>query len=438
MRWCWIATCAVIEINPAGQRVFGEAARWAVGEPLEGLLPGVALPCGPNHAPSGYIPIGEQVFLTNSSPIQDVQGDAYGWLVLFYDSTEQIHLHEALTSSEARYRSLAEAANDAIVIIQDGKLVYANQRCVEIGGFSQEELIGKDFIDFLRPEDHEQIMHAYLRRLSGSPSGSLVESALLTKNGSWRNMEYNTGLIEHQGRPAVVAYLRDITSRKEIEQKLRDSEELYRSIVTVSPDDISITDLDGRIELVSPAGLRMFGYAPEEALQGKSLAEFVAPADRERFMQDVARLVQGTETGILEYHGLRKDGTLFEFETNGGVLRDGDGKPKSLVFVVRDITERRRIEASERQRIQELEVLRATLQDISAELELPRLLKAIVERMVGLMNVRDSELAMYHEDTQATGDRGQLPQGARLHRNHHADGGGLHGHGGSNAPIDGH
>lgn len=390
----------VIEINPAGQRVFGEAARWAVGEPLEGLLPGVALPGGPNHAPSGYIPIGEQVFLTNSSPIHDVQGDAYGWLVLFYDSTEQIHLHEALTSSEARYRSLAEAANDAIVIIQDGKLVYANRRCLEIGGYSQEELIGQDFVRFLRPEDHEQIMRAYLRRLSGSPSGGLVESALLTKDGSWRHLEYNTGMIEHQGRPAVVAYLRDITSRREIEQKLRDSEELYRSIVTVSPDDISITDLNGRIELVSPAGLRMFGYAPEEALQGKSLAEFVAPADRERFMQDVARLVQGTETGILEYHGLRKDGALFEFETNGGVLRDGAGKPKSLVFVVRDITERRRIEASERQRIQELEVLRATLQDISAELELPRLLKAIVERMVGLMNVRDSELAMYHEDTQ--------------------------------------
>jgi len=390
----------IIEINPAGQRVFGEAARWAVGEQLEQLLPGVVLPCGPNHDSSGYIPIGERVFLTNSSPIQDVQGHPYGWLVLFYDTTEQIQLHEALTSSEARYRSLAEAANDAIVIIQDGKLVYANRRCMELGGFSQEELIGQDFTRFLRPEDHDQIMHAYLRRLSGSTSGSLVESALLTKDGSWRNLEYNTGLIEYQGRPAVVAYLRDITSRKEIEQKLRDSEELYRSIITVSPDDISITDLEGRILLVSPAGLRMFGYAPEDALLGKSLAEFVAPADRERFIQDVVRLAQGTGAGILEYHGLRKNGTLFEFEANSDVLLDGVGKPKSLVFVVRDITERKRIEAGERQRIQELEVLRATLQDISAELELPRLLRAIVERMVGLMHVRDSELAMFHEDTQ--------------------------------------
>lgn len=388
----------IIEINPAGQRVFGEAARWVIGEPLERLLPGVTLPCVPNHDPSGYIPIGERVFLTNCSPIQDIQGNAYGWLVLFYDTTEQIQLHEALTSSEARYRGLAEAANDGIVIIQDGKLVYANRRCFEIGGYSQEELIGQDFLRFLRPDDHEQIMRAYLRRLSGSTTGGLVESALLTKDGSWRNLEYNTGLIEYQGRPAVVAYLRDITSRKEIEQQLRDSEELYRSIVTVSPDDISITDLDGRIQLVSPAGLRMFGYAAGDALEGKSLAEFVVPEDRARFIRDVALLAQGPELGILEYHGLRKDGTLFEFEINGGVLRDGAGKPKSLVFVVRDITERRRIEASERQRVQELEVLRATLQDISAELELPRLLKAIVERMVGLMNVRDSELAMYHED----------------------------------------
>ena len=71
---------------------------------------------------------------------------------------------------------------------------------------------------------------------------------------------------------------------------MRASEALYRSIMSASPDDIGIADLEGRVRMVSPAGVTMFGYGCEEELVGRALVEFLAPEDRERARADIARL----------------------------------------------------------------------------------------------------------------------------------------------------
>jgi len=88
---------------------------------------------------------------------------------------------------------------------------------------------------------------------------------------------------------------------------------------------------------------------PTLAASDRPVLEFVVPGERERAQAHFARMVRGDGPGPGEYHGLRRDGGVFEVEANGEAIRDAQGRPASVVLVVRDITERRRLEQERRQ-----------------------------------------------------------------------------------------
>jgi PAS domain S-box-containing protein len=136
----------------------------------------------------------------------------------------------------------------------------------------------------------------------------------------------------------------DITALKRAGEALRKSETMYRSILTASPDDITITDLEGTILMISPKGLVMFGYQREEDLLGRSVFEFIVPEDRNRASVDKLRMLQGTFTGPGEYRAFRADGSVIVIEGNGDTIIGTDGLPESMIFAIRDITERKQAE----------------------------------------------------------------------------------------------
>ena len=133
-------------------------------------------------------------------------------------------------------------------------------------------------------------------------------------------------------------------SLDEVNRKLRQSEERYHSILNASPDSIANTDMEGRITMVSPTTLTMLGCQREKEVLGRLFSDFIDPADRERATSNVALMAQGTMTGLGEYHGLRTDGSVIDLEVNGGFVRDADGQSTQLVFIIRDISERKRSE----------------------------------------------------------------------------------------------
>ena len=130
--------------------------------------------------------------------------------------------------------------------------------------------------------------------------------------------------------------------------ELLKSEERYRSILHASPDDITITDMVGRILMVSPAGVSMFGYDQEEIGWGRLVTEFIAPEDRECASANVILKIQGVLSGPNQYRGLRRDGSTFDIEVNSDLIRGPDGQPTGIVYIVRDITERKRAEEENR------------------------------------------------------------------------------------------
>lgn len=176
----------------------------------------------------------------------------------------------------------------------------------------------------------------------------------------------------------------DITLR---EEALRESEERYRSILNASPDNITITDVDGRIIMVSPAALTMFGYDREEKGLGRLVTEFTVPEDRLRASSNIARKLQGAITGPAEYRGLRMDGSSFDMEVNSDFIRAADGHPTGIVFVIRDISERKLAEETLRSNRKQLTDIIDFLPDATLALDKERrviIWNKAVEAMTGI------------------------------------------------------
>ena len=207
------------------------------------------------------------------------------------DATERRRIQDALISSEVMFREFVEKASDGIAIVQDSKLKYANQRLAEMLGYASEEMVGKNFADFICPDELPKVTNYHRTRITGGYPPSVYETVARRKDGSRLEIEINAGMFIYEGRPASSVIARDITERKETDKSLRESEERYRTIFENTGTATIIIEEDKTISLVNEEFVRLSGYAREE-IEGKlKTTDFVAE-------EDIGK--------ILEYHELRR------------------------------------------------------------------------------------------------------------------------------------
>jgi len=127
----------------------------------------------------------------------------------------------------------------------------------------------------------------------------------------------------------------------ELTQELSESEKLHRSVLNASPEDITITDLEGRILLVSPVALTMFNFKENDDLIGKLFSDFVIPEERNRFNSS---LNERKSFQLAEFQLVKSDGTIFNAQINSELIKDSEGNPFQKVFVIRDITNQKQAE----------------------------------------------------------------------------------------------
>jgi two-component system cell cycle sensor histidine kinase/response regulator CckA len=133
-------------------------------------------------------------------------------------------------------------------------------------------------------------------------------------------------------------------ARHRAEEALRAGEARYRSLVEVSPDAISLTDLVGRLLDCNRQAAALHGYESAEDLIDRSVLELVAPEDRERAVEGMRRAREAPFTRNIELTLLRKDGSRFPAELNAGLMRNAAGEPHAFVTIIRDLTDRKRLE----------------------------------------------------------------------------------------------
>jgi PAS domain S-box-containing protein len=137
----------------------------------------------------------------------------------------EIHVRErverALREGEEKYRAVVERASDGIALIQEGLMKYVNPRLAEMAGYTVEEVIGTPFTHFVHPDELPEAIEFYQRRMAGEPLPTRYERTLRRKDGRSILTEIDAAVVTYEGKPANLAIIRDITDRKEWEEKLR-------------------------------------------------------------------------------------------------------------------------------------------------------------------------------------------------------------------------
>jgi PAS domain S-box-containing protein len=186
-------------------------------------------------------------------------------LAIATDITERKRSDEALRVSEASYRAIFDAAEDAIFVIgiETAAIVDANPRACAAFGYSREEFRNVDLGALgsgVYPHNQQGAMELFARAVSGEQLR--VEWHSKNKDGNLRWQEVFGKRVTIGGRDRILALARDITDRKIAEDALFASEEQYRSMFNASIDGLALWNAAGEIVDANPALLKMYGYSP--------------------------------------------------------------------------------------------------------------------------------------------------------------------------------
>ncbi|MCL6620775.1 MAG: PAS domain S-box protein [Syntrophobacterales bacterium] len=169
----------------------------------------------------------ERSFYCTSSPIYGPEGQVLGAVQSIVDITEREQLARQLKESEEKYRLLAEASLDGILLHREGRILYANPAALEMFGCeASEEMLGREFTAFLNLPGPERAREQVLRLLKGHSTPRIFELKGQRKDGSCISLEAISFPTTYEGAPASQTHLRDITRKKQLEEHLAHTEKL--------------------------------------------------------------------------------------------------------------------------------------------------------------------------------------------------------------------
>ncbi len=272
---------------------------------------------------------------------------------------------EALRESEQRFRTLADASFEGIILTKQGLFIDLNDQYAQMVGYTRDELLGTSVLNCVAPVDR-QMVSDFMR----SGRLELYENMALRKDGTVFPVEIRARSIRIGEETIRITAVRDVTERKQAEEALRESEKNFRLLVESAPDAIYVqTQL--RFAYLNPATLKFFGANTADQLLGHPTPDRFHPDQKEMILERVRMVnVERKSTPQVVQTFLKLDGTPVDAEVSA-VPFTYQGHDGALVFV-RDVTERKQAEDEIRRLNEELEkrVLERTAQLAAANKEL--------------------------------------------------------------------
>lgn len=260
-----------------------------------------------------------------------------------------------------RLAAIVESSNDAIIgKTLDGIIISWNKAAQIIYGFTAEEVIGRS-ISILMPSEREDEMTQILEKIRAGEQIKHFETARKRKDGQLIFMSLTISPIKDEGGRILGASTigRDISVQKRTADALRASEQRLRTIVENSMDAIFLTSPDGTIFSANPWACRMFGMTEQEICNGGR----EGIVERDLLLQK--SLEERSRNG--KYRGeitcKRKDGTRFPAEGSSSVFTDNEGRERTVI-ILRDITERKRMQKDLADKVAQLEAALAQVKQL--------------------------------------------------------------------------
>ncbi len=289
--------------------------------------------------------------LIYTSPI--VKNDeSIGIRGIVVDITNQKKSEELIRESEKKYRLITEKISDVVWILDlEGNSQFVSQSIENFTGYSVDEYLKQTLDDrftFKSAEIAKHLLRTEVSKyLKNKPRKNNFKKTLILeykcKDG---NVKFGELLItpyldEEDQLIGVHGVTRDITARKQTDDRLLESEALYRAVLEASPDFIIITDLNGYVQMASPSAVHRYGYNDVSEIIGRNIADFILEEDKKRMLEDFRKVTNGIKSGPNEYRSCTIDGRCLDIEVKGGIIHDANGAISRLVFNARDITERK-------------------------------------------------------------------------------------------------
>jgi len=252
--------------------------------------------------------------------------------------------NDKLGESEMRYSNLINSILDILIELDENlTIVFINPQVYSLLGYKSEEIIGKNIIDFIHPDETKKIMEICGKAINKNVIIS-TETKIQHKKGYYIPVSVKGCLNEYNSQVKIVLLLRDITEVKENQRTLMESDKKYREIIENIEDGYFEVDLRGKYTYVNDYISRYLGI-PKNELIGKSYASFLDADTIKEVFEIFSNVYQNNlPKGTFESQVIRHDGEKRTFEGSFYLRYNSSGKKVGFYGFTRDITEKKEAE----------------------------------------------------------------------------------------------
>ncbi len=284
----------------------------------------------------------------SASLIRDSAGKPIGFRGVSRDITERKKMEGALREREERYRTLLETMEEGYYEVDlQGRFTFFNDALRKMHGLpKKEEMLGMSNRQYMDEEIARKVYEIFNQVYKTGQPGKIFEWEIIRNDGKKAVVESSVYLIRGaKGEPVGFRGItRDITERKQAEEALQKSEEKYRNILQNIEDGYYEVDLPGNFTFFNDSMCKIFGYSREE-LMGMNDRQYTDQKNAKKLFQAFNRVYRtGEPTKGFDWEIIRKDRTKRYIEASVSLRKDAFGKPVGFRGIVRDVTDRKRIE----------------------------------------------------------------------------------------------
>lgn len=316
--------------------------------------------------------------------------------VIVEDISERKKTEEALRESEKNYRELIDGMSETVWVIDfNGTIAEVNKTAVDILGYSKEELLSFNLTQI----DSSLTGDAISRLIENMPHDELqiFETFHKTRDGRVFPVEICSSLINYKGRKAILSIARDITIRKQMQERLHKNEETIRLLFDSTAEGISMVDIQGNITFCNKSALSLFGYEKEGEVIGKNMHLLVhhSRVDGSAFPPETCKITQalgkGGATHVDDEVFWRRDGNCFPAEYWSYPVRNNDQIIGSVITFL-DVSQRKYDE-----------IIQQTLYKIARSSMTSKTFEELLITVRGELNkiidTTNFHTALYHQET---------------------------------------
>lgn len=330
--------------------------------------------------------VGAVYALISFNPLYDKNGKVIGVTCFSKDITSEVLAQQVLLSAKQEMQKIMDTSLDVICTFdEEGHFLTVSKACEQIWGFSPDDLILKNYIDYVHPEDKEITLNTARSILDGNNIKNF-ENRYVHKDGSLVPMFWSASWDDTDKVMYCIA--RDITEKKKTEQQLQQSERRFKTLVQEGSDLIAILDLEANYIYASPTSTKILQISPEEFI-GTNAFDYIHPDDQESVYRQFKDVLEKSQVSIEPFRFKNKHDEWRWIET---VATNQLNEPalQGIVVNSRDITERiLYLKAIEKQN--------AKLKEIAWTHS--HIVRAPVARLMGLINlIREEQLELQEKE----------------------------------------